>query len=148
MMRTYFIRISLCYLIYILICGCASLEKVSEKIFPPDTFCRIYDLNFYDFHAKLNSFLQEYARKNKGNSFQIRLLGSAEVIWRGFFKLKNSPEILSVEISSKPARGNKSKLEIKFLGDPSSRRAVSWERASAEFFRAVEEGMKITPQSG
>lgn len=146
-MRTYFIRISICYVIYILICGCASLEKVSEKIFPSDTFCRIYDLNFYDFHPKLNSFLQVYARKNKGNSFQIRLLGSAEVIWRGIYKLKNSPEIFSVEISSKPASRNKSKLEIKFLGDPSSRRAVSWERASAEFFQAVEEGIKITPQS-
>lgn len=144
-MSTYLLRISIFFIIYALMYGCASLEKISENIFPQDTFCRTYELNFYGFHPKLNSFLQEYARRNKGNSFQIRLLGRAEVIWRGIFRLQNSLNSFSVEISSKPEGRDKSKLEIKFFGDPSSRKAISWERAAAEFFQAAEEGMKISP---
>ncbi|MGC8809715.1 MAG: hypothetical protein ACP5Q3_05630 [bacterium] len=120
------------------------MEKISEKILSKDTYSRLYKLDFYSFHPKLNSFLQEYARKNKGSSFQIRLLGREEVIWRGIFKMKNSPESFPMEISSKDAGQKKSKLEIKFLSD---RTSTSWEEVSADFFRAVEEDLKITPQS-
>ncbi|MGQ9694571.1 MAG: hypothetical protein ACUVWV_07490 [Thermodesulfobacteriota bacterium] len=142
-MREYLLRISLGGLIFFLMCACASLEKISEKILSPDTFSCTYDLNFYSFHPKFNSFLQEYARQHKGSSFQIRRLGSAEVIWRGILKLKNRAENLPVEIVSKPAGQKKSKLEIKFLDDSSLRTSASGVRASAEFFQAVEEGMKI-----
>lgn len=142
-MKTYFKKTSFFWVIFALMWGCASLDKISEKIFIQDTFSRTYDLNFYIFHPKLNSFLQEYARQNKGNSFQIRRLGSGEVIWRGVFKLQNSSDIFPVEISCKPADQNKSKLEIKFLGDPSSRAGASLPRAADDFFQVVKEGMKI-----
>lgn len=142
-MREYLLRISLGGLIFFFMGGCASLEKISEKILSPDTFSRTYDLNFYNFHHKFNNFLQEYARQNKGSSFQIRRLGSAEVIWRGILKLKNRADNFPVEIISKPAGQKKSKLEIKFLDDSSPRTSATWERASVEFFQAVEEGMKI-----
>lgn len=142
-MREYLLRISLGGLIFFLMGGCASLEKISEKILSPDTFSRTYNLNFYSFHPKFNSFLQEYARQNKGSSFQIRRLGSAEVIWRGILKLKNRADNFPVEIVSKPAGQKKSKLEIKFLDDSPPRTSASWAIASAEFFQAVEEGMKI-----
>jgi hypothetical protein len=145
-MSTYLIK-SFFLFVLTLSLGCAPLEKISEKILPRDNYFRIYDLNFSDFHPKLNSFLQGYARKNKGSSFQIRRLGREEVIWRGIFKIRNSPESFLVEISSKDAGQKKSKLEIKFIGDKSPRTSASWERASADFFQAVEEDLKITPQS-
>lgn len=133
------------FLIFALIFGCASIEKISERILYQDTYSRTYDINFYSFHPKINSSLQEYARKNKGNSFQISRLGSEEVIWRGVFKMKNTLESFQVEIFSKPSGPKKSKLVIKFLGDYSPKNAASWERASAEFFQVIEESAKISP---
>ncbi len=134
------------FLIFSLILGCASFEKIGVKILPQDTYSRIYDLSFADFHPQLNSFFQEYARQHKGNSFQIRRLGKGEVIWRGVFKIKNSSEIFKVEITCQPSGPKKSKLEIRFIDDRSAKTSGSWEKASANFFQVVEESLKISPE--
>lgn len=143
-MKTFLPRIHGWMIIVSLIWGCASWGKISERFFLSDTFSRIYNLNFSSFHPQLNSFLQDYAQKNKGNSFQIRRLGSDEVVWRGILKMKNSIESFSVEISAKALRREKSQLELKFLGDHSQGSSASWKKASAELFHALEKGVKIS----
>lgn len=125
--------------------SCAPLKDFSENIKGPDSFSRTYGLIFSSFHPKLNSYLQDYAQRNKGNSFQIRLLGAKTVKWRGNLKIGVERENFLIEITATLVEQKRSRLEIKFLSPPSPGSASSLEKSASEFFHLIEKEMGLTP---
>ncbi len=116
-----------------------------RRLFPVDKYFRVYPVNFSSFHPKVNSALQEFARKHKGNSFRLVRLGSDGVIIKGYFKGDRNQERLSVEMDIKPNGQEKTHLEIK-LSDPGNKMGGdSLEKAYRELFGIVERGTGISP---
>lgn len=118
--------------------GKSFLDKIYEKISPPDTFARTYPLDFGLFYPKANSALQDYARNRKGNSFQISRIGSDAVVLRGVYLRGGTKERYVSTLTIKPAGSQKSLLEIKF--DPSGGNSTSPnpEEAAKELFQIIE----------
>ena len=124
--------------------SCASLQRLSEEGPGKDKFSRAYSQEFASFHPKVNSALQEYAQKNKGNSFRIARLGNDGVIIRGYFKSGQYQERFSTEIMVKPSGRGKTLLEINFAVNTPSVSTDSLEKASQEIFRIVEKGTGVS----
>jgi len=113
--------------------------------FPVDKYLRIYSMDFSSFHPKVNSALQEYAQKHKGNSFRVVRLGSDGVIIKGYFKSDRNQERLSMEMAIKPDGPKRSRLEIKLSRPNSKMGGDSLEKAYQELFGIIERGAGVGP---
>ena len=125
--------------------SCASLQILSEERPVKDKFSRTYSQEFASFHPKVNSALQEYAQKNKGNSFRIARLGNDAVIIRGYFKSGHHQERFSTVITVKPAGKKKTQLEINFSTISPNVSSNPVEKAAQEFFQVIERGTGFLP---
>jgi hypothetical protein len=125
--------------------SCATLQDLSVEKPIKEKFSRTYSRDFASFHPQVNSALQEYAQKHKGNSFRIARLGSDGVIIRGYFKSGNHPERFSTEITIKPAGKKKTQLEINFSTIPPHVSSNPAEKASQEILRVIEKGTGFLP---
>lgn len=126
--------------------SCATVKILPEERTIKDKYSRIYSMDFSSFHPKLNSALQEYAQKHKGNSFRVVRLGSDGVMIRGYFKSDKNQERFSTEMAIKPDGQKKTRLEIK-LSTPNPKLAADFmEKAYQELFQIVEQGTGVAPQ--
>jgi hypothetical protein len=130
----------------LLLNSCATLKILPEERTLKDKYSRIYSMDFSSFHPKVNSALQEYAQKHKGNSFRVVRLGSDGVMIRGYFKSDKNQERFSAEMAVRPAGQKKTDLEIK-LSAPNPKLASDFlEKAYQELFQIIEQGTGIAPQ--
>jgi len=109
-----------------------------------EKFSRTYAWDYKAFHPRLNSALQEYAHKHKGNSFQIVRLGSDIVVIRGVFQRDGDQGRFFVDITLKPAGKKKTLLEMKISSSRSSLTLGSIEKASSDLFQIIEKGIGIS----
>lgn len=118
------------------------LQRLAEKISPPEVFARTFPVEFSSFHPRANSALQDYARTRKGNAFQVARLGGEEVILKGHFRSEGSGERFAATLTAKPAGPKKSRLEIRMtpVAEPSS--ADNLEAAAEEIFAIVEKSFR------
>jgi hypothetical protein len=108
------------------------------------SFSRSYPVDFMSFYPKLHSALQDYANRNKGNSFQVVRLGSDAVIIRGLYKGERDQDHFLAVITAKPEGPKKSLLEIK-LSPIHPVSSASLETAAEDLFQMVGKGMDLTP---
>jgi hypothetical protein len=109
-----------------------------------DSFSRSYPVDFMSFYPKLHAALQDYAHRNKGNSFQVVRLGSDAVIIRGLYKGERDQDRFLAVITAKPEGPKKSLLEIKLSPlHPASPTTV--ETAAEELFQMVGKETNPTP---
>ncbi len=113
--------------------------------FPVEKYFRIYPMDFSSFHPKVNSALQEYSQKNKGNSFRVVRLGSDGVIIKGYFKSERNQERLSAEMAVKPDGQTRTRLEIKLSNPNSKLGGDSLEKAYQELFGIIDRGTGVGP---
>lgn len=135
-----------CTVFCLLFNSCASLKIIPEEKIVKDKFSRTYSMDFTSFHPKLNSALQEYAQRHKGNSFRVVRLGSDGVMIRGYFKSDKHQERFSTEITVKPAGQKKTRLEIKLSANNPTVSPDSFEKASQELFQIIARGTGVSPQ--
>jgi len=103
-------------------------------------------MDFSSFHPRMNSTLQEYAQKHRGNSFRVVRLGSDGVMIRGYFKSDKNQERFSAEMAVRPAGQKKTGLEIK-LSIPNPKLASEFlEKTYQELFQIIEQGTGVAPQ--
>lgn len=107
---------------------------------PADKFSRTYGLDFMSFHPKLNSALQDYAKRHKGNSFQVTHLGSDTVIMQGSYKEGEYQGPLSTTITVKPAGPRKTWVEIKISSTGPKVSPEYLKEAAGDLFRIIEKG--------
>ncbi len=110
-----------------------------------DRYSRTYSMDFSSFHPKMNSALQEYAQKHKGNSFRVVRLGSDGVMIKGYFRSEKNGERFSAEISVKPGVEKVTRLEIKLSAPALKMEAGFLERACRELFQIIEQGTGVAP---
>jgi len=122
------------------------LEKIIQKISPPDSFSRSYPVEFSSFHPQANSALQEYARTRKGNSFSISRLGSDEVVLRGIYLREGPQERYSATLTLKSAGPKKSQMEIKVAPAAETSSSGDPEAAAKEIFSIVEKSLGTQAQ--
>jgi len=108
-----------------------------------DKYFRIYPMDFFSFHPKVNSALQEYAQKHKGSSFRVVRLGSDGVIIKGYFKGGRNQERLSMEMAVKPEGQKRTRLEIKLSNPNRKTDGDSLEKAYQELFGIIEGGTGV-----
>jgi len=113
---------------------------------PADKFSRTYAVDFMSFHPKLNSALQDYAKRHEGNSFQIALLGSEAVIIQGLYKGERYQDRLSTTITVKPAGPGRTWMEIKISSNDPKIFSEYLREAARELFQIIEKGTGIPPQ--
>lgn len=135
-----------CTVFCLLFNSCASLKIIPEEKIVKDKFSRTYSMDFTSFHPKLNSAIQEYAQRHKGNSFRVVRLGSDGVMIRGYFKSDNHQERFATEITVKPAGQKKTRLEIKLSANNPTVSPDSFEKASQELFQIIARGTGVSPQ--
>ncbi len=134
-----------CTVFCLLFNSCASLKIIPEEKIVKDKFSRTYSMDFASFHPKLNSALQEYAQKHKGNSFRVVRLGSDGVMIRGYFKSDNHQERFSTEITIKPAGQKKTRLEIKPIASQPGVSSETMEARVGELFQLIEKDTGLLP---
>lgn len=115
--------------------------------FTADKYFRIYAVDFSFFHPKVNSALQGYAQKHKGNSFRVVRLGSDGVIIKGYFKSDRNQERLSTEMAIKPDGRKRTRLEIKLSNPNQKTDGGSLEKAYQELFGIIEGGTGVGPSA-
>jgi hypothetical protein len=120
------------------------LEKIFQRIAPRDTFTRIYPVDFRSFHPQVLSSLQDYAKANKGNSFQVQRLGSEDVLMRGVYQSGKGDNRFIVNLTLKPVDSKKSSLEIKLTPD-TSEASANIEKAGQSLFQIIEKGAGFPP---
>lgn len=141
-------------LVALLCCaGCGPLKIVPSRETPRgespreeprrDPFSRTYNLDFASFQSRLNTALQDYAAKNRGNSFRVALLGSKEFILRG--RYRKGEEVFPLKIIARPAGARSSRMEIQFQASNPAAAPAALEKAAAELFRIVEKGAGLRP---
>ena len=130
-----------CLAIFLCVCSCASLPwKIGR-----DDFSRIYAIDFISFYPKVNSVLQDYAKKRKGNSFQVTRLGNDAVIIRGLCKGEQYQDRFSTTITVKPRGPKRTRMEIKISSGNPAASSKDLEMAARELFQIVEKGTGIPP---
>jgi hypothetical protein len=130
----------------LLLNSCATLKILPGEKTVKEKYSRIYSMDFSSFHPKMNSALQEYAQKHKGNSFRVVRLGSDGVTIRGYFKSDKNQERFSAEMAVRPAGQKKTGLEIKLSNADPKSTSDSLEKAYQELFRIIEQGAGVAPQ--
>jgi len=128
--------------IFLWVYSCASLPpwKIGRDHFP-----RTYAEDFKTFHPKLNSALQEYAKRHKGNSFQIARLGSDAVIIQGIYQGERDQGRYATTITIKPAGAGKSRAEIKISARSPGASSTNLEEVARDLFRTIEKGTGVRP---
>src|SRR3989304_9233718 len=110
---------------------------------PADKFSRTYGLDFMSFHPKLNSALQDYAKRHKGNSFQVTYLGSDQVILQGLYIGKQYQGRLSPMITVKPAGPSRTWVEIKISSTDPNIFSEYLKEAARDLFQIIEKGTGV-----
>ena len=136
----------------LLFISCATIKILPEgKSIPEertikDKYSRTYSMDFSSFHPRMNSTLQEYAQKHKGNSFRVVRLGSDGVMIRGYFKSEKNQERFSTEMAVKPAGQKKTILEIKLSTSHPQWAPDFLEKTYQDLFQIIEQGTGVAPQ--
>jgi hypothetical protein len=134
------LAIFLCLAIFVWIYSCASLRdwKVGR-----DNFSRTYAEDFMTSHPKLNSALQDYAKRHEGNSFQVTHLGSDKVIIQGLHR--GDQGRLFITITLKPAGPGRSRVEIKVPASDPKIPSEYLEHVVNGLFQTIENGTGVRP---
>jgi hypothetical protein len=93
------------------------------------------------FYPKLHSALQDYASRNKGNSFQVVRLGSEVIIFRGFYEGKREEDRFLTVITAKPMGPKSTLMEVKISPRNTEASSVYLEKAAKDLFQIVEKGI-------
>ena len=125
--------------ILLLVCSCIPFWA------PADKFSRTYGLDFMSFHPKLNSALQDYAKRHKGNFFQVTHLGSDTVIMQGSYKEGEYQGPLSTTITVKPAGPRRTRVEIKISSSDPKISSEYLKEAARDLFQIIEKGTGVGP---
>jgi hypothetical protein len=112
---------------------------------PADKFSRTYGLDFMSFHPKLNSALQDYAKRHKGNFFRVAHLGSDTVIMQGSYKGGQYQVPLSTTITVKPAGPRRTWVEIKISSTGPKISSEYLKEAAGDLFQIIEQGAGVRP---
>jgi hypothetical protein len=131
-----------CLAIFLWLYSCASLREWKSG---GDAFARTYAGDFMSFHPKLNSALQDYAKRHKGNSFQIARLGSDAVIIQGIYQGERDQGRYSTTITIKPAGARKSRMEIKISAKNAGASSTNLEEVARDLFQILEQGAGFRP---
>ncbi len=118
-------------------------EKVIQENVIKDTFSRTYSAEFTSFHPRINTALQDYAQKNKGNAFQVVRLGGDAVVIRGRFKRDSDSDRFFATLTAKPSANQKTALQIKISSSKAEASTAYLEKAAEDLFRIVEIGSGI-----
>lgn len=131
-----------CLAIFLWIYSCASLH---EWNIGKDYFSQTYRGDFMLFHPKLNSVLQDYAKRHKGNSFQIVRLGSHAVIIQGIYRGERDQGRYSTTITIEPAGAGKSRIGIKISAKSPKASSENLEEVARDLFQIFEKGAGVRP---
>jgi hypothetical protein len=131
-----------CLAIFLWIYSCASLR---EWKIGGDVFSRTYAGDFMFFHPRLNSALQDYAKRHKGNSFQIARLGNDAVIIQGIYQGERDQGRYSTTITIRPAGAGKSRTEIKISTKSAKASSKNLEEVARDLFQIFEKGAGVRP---
>lgn len=112
---------------------------------PAGKFSRTYGLDFMSLHPKLNSALQDYAKRHNGNSFQIAHLGNDQVIIQGFYKGGPYRGPLSTTIKVKPAGPKRTWVEIKISSSAPKISSEYLKEAAGDLFQIIGKGTGVRP---
>jgi hypothetical protein len=129
--------------IFLSIYSCASLR---EWKIVRDDFSRTYSVDFMSFHPRLNSALQDYARKQKGSFFQVIRLGNEAVIIQGLYKGEQEQDRIPATITAKPAGPEKTRMEIKISSSDSKIFSEYLKEAARDLFQIIEKETGASPE--
>ena len=129
-----------CLAMLLWIYSCASLR---EWKIGGDVFSRTYAEDFMFFYPRLNSALQDYAKRHTGNSFQITHLGSDAVIIQGIYQGGGDQRRYSTTITIKPAGAGKSRTEIKLSAKSLKGSSKGLEEVARDLFQIFEKGAGV-----
>jgi hypothetical protein len=129
--------------IFLSIYSCASLR---EWIIGRDNFSRTYAVDFMSFHPKLNSALQDYARKQKGGSFQVIRLGNDAVIIQGFYRREQEQDRFPSTVTAKSAGPGRTRMEIKISSSDSKIYSEHLKEFAGDLFQIIEKETGVRPE--
>lgn len=89
--------------------------------------------------------LRDYAKRHKGDSFQLTRLGNDAVIIQGLYKGEQYQDRFSTTITIKPAGPKRTRMEIKISSGNLAASSKDLEMAARELFQIVEKGTGIPP---
>jgi hypothetical protein len=129
--------------LFLSIHSCASLrEWINER----DSFSRTYSLDFMSFHPRLNSALQDYARKQKGSSFQVIRLGNDAVVIQGLYRGEQAQDGFPSTITVNPVGPGKTRVKIKILAKGSTISSEDQKEAARDLFQIIEKETGLRPE--
>jgi hypothetical protein len=121
-----------------------SIKPVPDEKPVKDNFSRTYSVDFMSFYPKLHSALQDYARRNQGNSFQVVRLGSKGVIFRGRYKGEGDQERFLTVITAKPVGRKKTLMEVKISPNNPEASSAYLEKVANALFQIFEKGINLS----
>lgn len=121
----------------------SAIKPVPGEKTVKDNFSRTYSVDFMSFYPKLHSALQDYARRNQGNSFQVVRLGSEVVIFRGRYKGEGDQERFLTVITAKPVGPKKTLMEVKISPINPEASSAYLEKAANALFQIFEKGINL-----
>ncbi len=104
-----------------------------------DLFARTYAVPFQTFHPKLNSALQEFAREQKGNSFQVLRLGSDGVVIRGLYQRHWDHARFGVSLRVVPLGPDQTRIEMQISSNRPDTSTENLAMAAGELFQIIED---------
>ena len=131
---------------FLSIYACTSFRVFLEEKILRDNFSRTYSVDFMSFHPRLNSALQDYARKQKGSSFQVIRLGNDAVIIQGLYKGQQEQDRFPSTITVKPAGPGKTRVKIKISSSDSKIYSEDLQEVARDLFQIIEKETGVRPE--
>jgi hypothetical protein len=98
------------------------------------------------FHPRVNSALQDYARKQNGSSFQVTRLGNDAVVIQGLYQGEQEQDRFPSKITVKPAGPGKTRVEIKISSSESKIYSEDLKEVARDLFQIIETGTGVRPE--
>jgi hypothetical protein len=117
--------------------SCAPHGMFSGEV--EDLFGRTYAVSFQTFHPKLNSALQQIAREQKGNSFQVLRLGSDGVVIRGLYQRHWDHARFGVSLRVVPLGPDQTRIEMQISSNRPDTSTENLAMAAGELFQIIED---------
>lgn len=123
---------------FLILVSCASIKLPPQGGIVKETYTRTFAAEFTSFHPRINTALQGYAQKHKGNAFQIVRLGGDSVVIQGRYKRDGDADRYFATLTAKPSGKQKTAVQIKISSSSGDVARETLERAAADLFRIVE----------
>ncbi len=123
--------------------SCSSAKLTPQGRIVKDTYSRTYAVEFTSFHARINNALQDYARKHKGNAFQVARLGGDAVVIQGRYKRDGEADRFFATLTVKSEGKQKTAIHIKLSSSNPEAASEYLAAAAADLFRIVETGAGV-----